>query len=191
MPLINHFDILAPFYDRVFGSPEPQKLIQLAELPVEGRLLDAGGGTGRVSEALKDRVSEAVVVDLSSGMLRQATAKNDLATIRSQTELLPFLDQSFDRVIMVDALHHVYHQGHTIKELWRVLKPGGRIVIEEPDVDLMVVKIVALMEKIALMRSHFLSPCQIEALFSFGHALTHIEREGITAWIVAEKPPNA
>jgi ubiquinone/menaquinone biosynthesis C-methylase UbiE len=191
MPLINHFDILAPFYDRVFRPPEPKKLIELANLPVEGRLLDAGGGTGRVSQALKDRVSEAVVVDLSSGMLRQAVYKNDLSTIRSQTELLPFLDQSFDRVIMVDALHHVYDQRQSIRELWRVLKPGGRIVIEEPDVGLMLVKIVALMEKVALMRSHFLSPARIEALFSFGNARTHTEREGTTAWIVAEKLSNA
>jgi len=43
------------------------------------------------------------------------------------------LDHSFDRVLMVDALHHVVNQAETICELYRVLKPGGRLVIEEPD----------------------------------------------------------
>jgi ubiquinone/menaquinone biosynthesis C-methylase UbiE len=187
MPLIDHFDLLAPFYDRVIRSPEPEKLSRLADLPMQGILLDAGGGTGRVAQALRDKVADAIVVDLSLGMLRQANEKRCLWTICSQTELLPFPDQAFDRVIMVDALHHVCDQEHTIRELWRVLKPGGRVVIEEPDIGLVSVRLVALVEKFALMRSRVLSPVWIEALFSFDDASTHIEREGVTAWIVAEK----
>ena len=39
--------------------------------------------------------------------------------------------ESFERVIMVDALHHVYNHARAAAELWRFVKPGGRIVIEE------------------------------------------------------------
>ena len=79
-----------------------------------------------------------------------------------QGKILPvvltvFKDKSFDRVIMVDALHHVKDYRITIHELWRVLMPGGRIVIEEPDIQTFPVKLMALVEKIALMRSHFIS----------------------------------
>ena len=59
---------------------------------------------------------------------------------------------------MVDALHHVIHQGQTAREMYRVLKPGGRIVIEEPDIRKFGVKLIAVAEKLLLMRSHFLSP---------------------------------
>ena len=54
----------------------------------------------------------------------------------------------------------------TAKELWRVLKPGGRIVIEEPDIRTLPVKIMAIFEKLALMRSHFISPSEISQILS-------------------------
>ena len=88
---------------------------------------------------------------------------------------------------MVDALHHVCDQEHTAAELWRALKPGGRLVIEEPDVRTGIVKLVALFEKLALMRSHFLSPPQIAALFEWDDAQVEIVTEGHTSWVVVDK----
>ncbi|MCK4801532.1 MAG: hypothetical protein KAS84_06045, partial [Anaerolineales bacterium] len=70
---------------------------------------------------------------------------------------------------------------------WRVLKPGGRIIIEEPNIQHWGVKLVALGEKIALMRSHFLDPAEITDLFrSFpGEKQTHLEN--ILSWVVIGK----
>lgn len=187
MPLFDHFDLLAPIYENFVTPPEPERLVDLINLPAGGRLLDAGGGTGRVSQVLRDKFSAVVVADLSIGMLREAAHKRGLITVRSMTESLPFASQSFDRIIMVDAIHHVYDQWRTAKELWRVVKPGGRIVFEEPDIRSFVVKLVALMEKVALMRSHFLSPEGIAALFAYPDVRKIIERQGITAWIVIDK----
>jgi len=67
-----------------------------------------------------------------------------------------------------------------------VLKPGGRLVIEEPDVRCWQVKLVALVEKLALMRSHFLSPPEIVALLP-REALVTVESERWNAWVIAEK----
>ena len=67
-----------------------------------------------------------------------------------------------------------------------MLKPGGRLVIEEPDVRTWQVKIVAVVEKLALMRSHFLSPPQIAALLP-PEAKIKIEKEGYNAWVIVEK----
>lgn len=75
-----------------------------------------------------------------------------------------------------------------IKELLRVLKTGGRMVIEEPDLRRFKVKLIALAEKVTLMRSQFYSPEKIaQFVSSLGYSL-RIERDDkITAWIVVDK----
>ena len=187
MPLFNYFDLFAPIYEKFITPPEPDRLVELADLPVKGTLLDAGGGTGRVSKVLRDKVSAVVVVDLSSGMLRQVVVMNGLWTVCSKTEALPFSDNFFHRIILVDAMHHVHDQLLTARELWRVLIPGGRIVVEEPDIGTIPVKIVAIMERFALMRSKFLSPESIFDLFFYPNANRSIEKEGSTAWVIIQK----
>ncbi len=187
MPIFDHFEVLAPFYERVIKARHPEQLIQLAGLPVDGALLDAGGGTGRISQNLAGYAGMRVVADGSLGMLAQAKAKDGLQTVCSQAEELPFANGAFDCVIMVDALHHVEDQAHTASEMWRVLKPGGRIVIEEPDIHKFSVKILAVAEKLALMRSRILSHERIRALFVDPAALVDVHQDGFTAWVVVKK----
>jgi demethylmenaquinone methyltransferase/2-methoxy-6-polyprenyl-1,4-benzoquinol methylase len=166
-----------------FSQLEP--MLKRAALPTDGLLLDVGGGTGRVAAALRHYVRRAFVADFSHGMLLQARAKG-LHSIQTPAEQLPFLDGVFERIIMVDALHHVNHQSRTIGELWRVLKPGGCLVIEEPDLRAWQVKILAVVEKLLLMRSHFLAPPEIAALFP-PEARIRIEVDGYNAWIIVRK----
>jgi len=179
----DHFDVIAPIYARVTYS-SLDKMRELAGLPVKGRLLDIGGGTGRVASALLDDVDEVIIADVSMGMLRQ-THRSTLKPVCSHSESLPFPDNFFDRVIMVDALHHVIDQPASAHEMLRVLKPGGRIVIEEPDINSFAVKLIALAEKLLLMRSHFLSPLRIASLFPAGS--TNIVTEDSSAWVVISK----
>ena len=187
MSLLDHFGVLAPFYETFIKSKQPIELIRLADLPTTGRLLDAGGGTGRVSQFLREHVSLVVIADLSCRMLSEAKRKGGLIPICSHTEKLPFPDGCFERVIMVDVLHHVCDQNETAHELWRILKPGGKLIIEEPDVRKFVVKLIAWGEKIALMRSHFLSPPKIVALFDEMNANIHCVHKEHIAWVVVEK----
>jgi len=187
MPLLDHFNFIAPFYDRAVPLKNSEKIIGLVNCPVSGKLLDAGGGTGRVSTAFNGKCADIVLSDVSLGMLRQAKVKDALQLTCAQTECLPFQDNAFERVIMVDAFHHVCNHAETALELWRVLIPGGRIVIQEPDINSFVVKLVSLVEKLVLMRSHFISAERIAALFNHHNASIKIQRDGFNAWIVIDK----
>ena len=187
MPLLDHFGIIAPFYDRVFGSTKTETWKRVLDIPFEGLLLDAAGGTGRVAQHLGCPLCQAVVADASFEMVRETQKKPDLLACGTTTEELPFGDCSFERVLMVDALHHVINQRQTCLELWRVLKPGGRLVIEEPDIGTTFVKFLALAEKALLMRSHFLAPDKIAAIFDGLPAEINITREENIAWIIVER----
>jgi demethylmenaquinone methyltransferase/2-methoxy-6-polyprenyl-1,4-benzoquinol methylase len=181
----DHFNFIAPFYNRIGTYSSLDIMVDAAALPTRGILLDAGGGTGRVASALLDQAAQIVVVDISLGMLRFAASKPGLRAAVAQSEHLPFSDSTFDRIIMVDAFHHVIHQADTARELLRLLRPGGRIVIEEPDIRIFGVKLIALGEKMLLMRSHFLAPDQIAALFA--PVRVYILAKDSNAWIVVNK----
>jgi demethylmenaquinone methyltransferase/2-methoxy-6-polyprenyl-1,4-benzoquinol methylase len=164
--VIDLFDFLAPIYDRVMPPPDPERLRNLLRLPTPDRVLEAGGGTGRVSAELIPVVGTLVINDLSRQMLKKAQAKEALWSVQSYVERLPFPDECFSRVFAVDAFHHFNDHRTAIRELLRVLQPKGRLVIDEPDIKRFPVKVVALLEKLALMNSHFLSGEEIRALIA-------------------------
>ena len=186
--MLDHFGLLAPIYDRVIGAPDIARLTNLLRLPAAVRLLDVGGGTGRVSCQLRPMVSELVISDVSLPMLRQAQAKDGLPSVLAHAERLPFLDESFDRVLAVDALHHFCDQRAAIRDLLRVLKPAGRLVIEEPDLTCFRVKLMGLAEKLALMRSHLHYPEEIKEMVAAHGLSARIVRDGkFTAWVMVDK----
>lgn len=183
----NHFNFIGPIYDRTFGRKVDREMLKLAEVESGQSLLDVGGGTGRVTILFKEITKNLLIADSASKMLHQAQEK-DLRTVNSHSECLPFQNEIFDRVIMVDALHHVSNQQLTLNELWRVLAPGGRIIIEEPNIHNFIVKLVALGEKIALMRSRFISPEKIAEMCDFTEKESiQIHRKNGIAWIIITK----
>jgi demethylmenaquinone methyltransferase/2-methoxy-6-polyprenyl-1,4-benzoquinol methylase len=183
-----HFDLLAPIYDRVIPPPDQERLRRLLRLPTEARVLEAGGGTGRVSSALLPLVGTLVINDLSAPMLRKARGKGAPHLVQSYVERLPFPNASFGRVFAVDAFHHFSDQQTAVAELLRVLGPGGRLVIEEPDIRRLPVKLVALVERVAVMRSQFLSGEEIRKLFASRGLQAHIECiDDFATCVVVEK----
>ena len=184
---IDHFDLLAPLYERFIQPKTPERLLPLLALQAGQRVLDLGGGTGRVAQHLVKHGVQVIVADLSLPMLREASRKDLLKVVNSASEQLPFTANSFERILLVDSLHHVIDHRQTLQEAWRLLKPGGRLVIEEPDIRHWVVKLLALAEKIALMRSHFLSLGEMQAFCAFPGAEHQFHNESGMVWLVAIK----
>lgn len=182
-----HFNWIAPFYDRVFGRMNHNVLLSHLQAEPHQRVLDIGGGTGRVAQTLAAIPVHVIVVDPSPNML-QGTRRKGLFAIRGLAEQLPFATDSIDRIYVVDAFHHFANQPLAAAEMMRVLRPSGRMVIEEPDLRLLSVKGIALAEKLALMQSHFYSPPDLAQLFETqGAHLLAMDKDQVSALIVLTK----
>lgn len=99
------------------------------------RVLDLAAGTGTSSVALAKSGAHVVAADFSPGMLevgRQKHGQNPLLEfVEADATKLPFADNSFDAVTMSFGLRNVVEPKKALSELYRVTKPGGRIVICE------------------------------------------------------------
>ena len=100
-------------------------VLDLAGLSAGTRVLDAGCGNGVYLRALRARRTRAVGCDRSPGMLRAAAFP---ALVNADVVALPVRDASFDIVLAPHMLYHVPDRAQAIRELRRVLVPGGRLV---------------------------------------------------------------
>ncbi len=112
-----------------------RKLAELAEMlgPTAGlRCLDLGSDNGVVSLLLRERGGSWASGDLTDeaiGSIRSLVGE-DVHLVRG--DRLPFPDQSFDRVAVVDMLEHVPDEDAFAQELVRITKPGGLLVVNTP-----------------------------------------------------------
>ena len=93
------------------------------------RVLEAGCGTGLLLSRIDCVAEEAVGVDLSRGMLQHARSRG-LSVVQGSVTALPFDDASFDTVCSFKVLAHVPDIDAALRELSRVTRPGGHLVLE-------------------------------------------------------------
>jgi len=97
----------------------------------QARVLDLGCGAGHVSFQVAPLVGEVVAYDLSAQMLEvvaRAAAErglSNLRTVHGAAERLPFAESEFDFVFSRYSAHHWSDLGLALREVRRVLKPGG------------------------------------------------------------------
>ncbi len=141
------FEGLPAGYDRMgavlsFGQdPRWRRALVRAIDPQPGqRVLDVATGTGLVTEALARRAQcEIVALDQSQPMLAAARARLDrdpelaarVTLVQGEAERLPFADAEFDALAFTYLLRYVDDRAATMRELARVVKPGGRIGMVE------------------------------------------------------------
>jgi len=97
------------------------------------RVLDVATGTGLVAHELADRGADVVGLDQSEAMLAVARERlGDRVTfVRGEAERLPFADAEFDALTFTYLLRYVDDRAATMRELARVVRPGGRIGMVE------------------------------------------------------------
>ncbi|MFF5296801.1 demethylmenaquinone methyltransferase [Paractinoplanes globisporus] len=96
------------------------------------RVLDVGAGTGVSTEELARSGAFAVGADLSIGMLRAGhSVRPEVPLLAGDALRLPFADGTFDAVTISFALRNVVDTDGALRELGRVTRPGGRLVVCE------------------------------------------------------------
>jgi demethylmenaquinone methyltransferase/2-methoxy-6-polyprenyl-1,4-benzoquinol methylase len=133
------FDTVAPRYDLTndvlsLGQDRAWRRATIAALDVRPgqQVLDLAAGTGTSSEPLADAGVRVVACDLSTGMLAVGKRRRpDLAFVAGDATALPFADASFDAVTISFGLRNVVDVDRALREMLRVTRPGGRLVICE------------------------------------------------------------
>lgn len=113
--------------------------VMVANLREGDRALDIAGGTGDLSRAFARKVGTSGMVvhtDINEAMLRTGRERltNEgliLPTLVCDAEQLPFHDASFDLVSVAFGLRNMTHKDHALREMCRVLRPGGRLLVLE------------------------------------------------------------
>lgn len=110
-----------------------RKIVLDAVNPLAGEVvLDLAAGTGTSSQPFRDRGATVVPCDFSVGMLQVGKkAKPHLPFVAGDGTKLPFADATFDAVTISFGLRNIVDPDAGLRELLRVTKPGGRIVVCE------------------------------------------------------------
>ncbi|MCF7688272.1 MAG: metalloregulator ArsR/SmtB family transcription factor [Cephaloticoccus sp.] len=99
------------------------------------RIADLGAGEGLISQLLARRAKQVWCIDNSPGMVEVGTElarKNNLENLTyklGDIEKVPLPDKSVDLAILSQALHHAQHPQTAVNEAWRILKPGGQVLV--------------------------------------------------------------
>ncbi|HYO60372.1 MAG TPA: class I SAM-dependent methyltransferase [Actinomycetota bacterium] len=131
------FDDAVEYYDRTRALPPDVQDAMVervsAELRERGRVLEIGAGTGRIGLPLREAGVDVFGLDLSLPMLQRLLAKADGAApvVQADATRLPFSDASFGAAYAVHVLHLIPQWREAVRELVRVVRPGGTILVSQ------------------------------------------------------------
>lgn len=106
----------------------------LADIPKKGKIIDIGGGFGRLVPNYALLFKSCLLIEPSEKLLKEAEKVcqkyKNVTLQKSFVEKLPVGDESFDVALMVRVAHHLSDLQTMIKEVKRILKPGGFFILE-------------------------------------------------------------
>jgi ubiquinone/menaquinone biosynthesis C-methylase UbiE len=110
------------------------RLLRTYGNPCTGWLLDAGCGTGALLSELHQQEpgSHLVGLDVEPRALRYARQRGEFALVQARLEALPFRSDTFHAITALDVLEHLPDDRPALRELRRVLKPDGVLILTVP-----------------------------------------------------------
>lgn len=138
----NYFNEIANNWDAMrnsFFSEDVRKVsYELADIQKEKIAADIGAGTGFITEGLLKVGLQVIAIDQSENMLQTLQEKFSeyptLSCLIGDSDSLPLEDNSVDYAFANMFLHHVTDPLIAIKEIFRILKDGGKLVITDLDI---------------------------------------------------------
>lgn len=126
-----HFKNRAQKYNRSSNWVADQELIslmfELSQTGADSQVLDIATGTGLIAKRFYGKVKKVTGLDISPDMAKHATGCMD-EIVFAPVEQMPFGDNSFDAIVCRQGLQFA-ELDKAIPEIYRVLKPGGRVVL--------------------------------------------------------------
>ncbi len=113
-------------------------IVSTFESYLTGRAVEFGAGTGNMSRLLRSYVSTLDLIEPSKNLadpLRQRFANDDGITVYDDSleDRLPAIaDESYDTVVLVNVLEHIEGDGAALEGFFRILKPGGHLLLFVP-----------------------------------------------------------
>lgn len=184
-----------------------KKVVELISAQHPKMVLDIATGTGDLAIAMADTNAEKIIgLDISSGMLEIGKQKIDKKGLSSKIEMvlgdsenMPFEDNTFDAITVAFGVRNFEHLERGLKDILRVLKPGGIFVILETSVPtktpykqgygLYTKNVLPLIGRaFSKDRSAYKYLCESASIFPYGEALNNILRK--TGFINVEDFPQ-
>ena len=116
------------FAERTKGRFDKLDVVGFSQLPKGGSVMEVGGGTGNFLALFSDVAGMLVAVDLTHGMLAEASRRNPgMVAVVADGAKIPARDASIDLVASAQMFHHVWDPSDIIREMARVTR--GRILV--------------------------------------------------------------
>ncbi|MDT8717191.1 class I SAM-dependent methyltransferase [Clostridium sp. 19966] len=140
MSSVKYFDSIAQNWDVIRSEyfEEKLKYAAISKVDIDSKVCaDLGCGTGFISLELARRANIVFSMDVSTNMLKQIYNKSknenqhNIYPIKASMEDIPLFDNSVDVIFTNMAMHHVENPAAAMKEMNRILKPEGRVVISD------------------------------------------------------------
>jgi excisionase family DNA binding protein len=139
----DYFNRVAPQYNEqrsnAYGSALRDIITGQADLTAETVVADIGAGTGYIALEMAHKAKKVLAVDNSASMLavaREEAARQKIDNIEffeGEAETLPMQDRTVDCIVSNMLLHHVQDPLDALREMRRILKPGGRLILTDAE----------------------------------------------------------